>query len=107
MIKVAGDVLREDDAETHGRMFNAYVSCMIGEYLLDEEEIDALILQLNEIDLKKFKALFEAIQKAKAQELVVREFLTPYFEEVVSVRSPFFLPDFADIAEVMSELLVE
>lgn len=107
VIKVAGDVLHEDDAETHGRMFNAYVSCMIGEYLLDEDEIDALILQLNEIDQKKFKALFEAIQKAKEQELVVREFLTPYFEEVVSARSPFFLPSSADIAEVMSELLAE
>lgn len=49
VVKTTGDILYEDDVETLGRLFNAYVSCLIGEYLLDEAEIDCLISRLNEI----------------------------------------------------------
>lgn len=107
LVKVAGDVLHEDDVGTHGRMFNAYVSCMINEYLLDEEEIDALITKFNRVDQKKFKILFENIQKAKEQELVVREFLAPYFEGIVLSRPQFHLPTVEDMIEAMADLIVE
>lgn len=70
VVKVAGDILHEDDVETLGRLFNAYVSCMIGEYLLDEPEIDTLINKLNEITQKEFKMLFDNIAKSAEQETV-------------------------------------
>ena len=63
-VKIAGDILHEDDVEALSRMFNAYVSCMIGEYLLDEPEIDKFIDKLNEIKQKDFKALFDNIAKS-------------------------------------------
>ena len=107
VVKVAGDVLHEDDVETLGRLFNAYVSLMIGEYLLDEVEIDCLISRLNEIKQKEFKALFENLEKASEQECVVREFLNPHFEAVVAERTQFLLPTPECIIEAMAELIEE
>lgn len=107
VIKAAGDILHEDDVETYGRMFNAYVSCMIGEYLLDEREIDSLISQLNEINQKDFKTLFENLAKASEQENTLREFLDPRFEAVISERTHFLLPSPENIIEAMSDLIEE
>lgn len=42
-VSLVGDILHEDDTETMGRLFNAVVSCLIGEYLLDGPEMDKLI----------------------------------------------------------------
>lgn len=105
VVKVAGDVLHEDDVETLGRLFNAYVSLMIGEYLLDEVEIDCLISRLNEIKQKEFKTLFENLEKASEQECVVREFLDPHFEAVVAERTRFLLPTPECVIEAMAELI--
>lgn len=105
VIKVAGDILHEDDIETLSRMFNAFVSCMIGEFLLDDQEIDCLISLLNEIKQKEFKTLFENISKASEQESVVREFLNPYFEAVIAERTQFMLPSAENIIEAMAELV--
>ena len=105
VVKVAGDILHEDDVETFGRMFNAYVSLMIGEYLLDEGEIDSLISQLNEVKQKEFKTLFENLQKSSEQECVVRDFLNPHFEAVVANRTPFLLPTPENIIDAMAELV--
>lgn len=107
VVKVAGDVLHEDDVETLGRLFNAYVSLMIGEYLLDEVEIDCLISHLNEIKQKEFKTLFENLEKASEQECVVREFLNPHFEAVVAERTQFLLPTPECVIEAMAELIEE
>ena len=103
-VKVAGDILYEDDVETLGRMFNAYVSCMIGEYFLDELEIDKLVARLNEIKQKEFKSLLESIEKSKEQEAVVRGFLSPHLDAVVADRSQFMLPSPESIVEAMAEL---
>lgn len=104
-VKFAGDILHEDDAETFGRLFNAYVSLMIGEYLLDETEMDCLISRLNEIEQKTFKSLFENLEKASNQESVIREFLNPHFEAVVSQRAQFSIPNPECIIESMTELI--
>ncbi len=104
IMKFAGDVLHEDDVETLGRLFNAYVSLMIGEYLLDEVEIDCLISRLNEINQKEFKILFEKLEKASEQECVVRNFLNPHFEAVVAERTSFLLPTPECVIEAMAEL---
>lgn len=104
IVKAVGDVLHEDDVETFGRLFNAYVSLMIGEYLLDEIEIDCLISRLNAIKQKEFKTLFENLEKASEQECVVRKFLDPHFEAVVAERTQFLLPSPGCVMEAMSEL---
>jgi hypothetical protein len=105
VVKVAGDILHEDDVETLGRLFNAYVSCMIGEYLLDEPEIDKIIDKLNEITQKEFKVLFDNIAKSAAQETVVRDFLTPHFDAVITERSQFLLPSAENIIGAMADLV--
>ena len=105
VVKVAGDILHEDDVETFGRMFNAYVSLMIEEYLLDEGEIDSMISRLNEVKQKEFKALFENLQKSSEQECVVRDFLNPHFEAVIAKRPPFLLPTPENIIDAMAELV--
>lgn len=58
-----GDILHENDVETYGRLFNAYVSYLVSEYLLAESEMDSLIEGLNKIEQKAFKKLFEDIAK--------------------------------------------
>ena len=107
VVKVAGDILHEDDSETLGRLFNAYVSCMIGEYLLDEQEIDHLISRLNEIKQKEFKVLFESLEKADEQEYVIREFLNPHFETIASDRIQFSLPAPDCVEKALAELFVD
>lgn len=105
VVKAAGDILHEDDVETLGRLFNAYVSLMIGEYLLDESEIDSLISQLNEVKSKEFTTLFEKLEKSSEQECIVRDFLNPYFEAVISKRAQFRLPTPENIIDAMAELV--
>lgn len=107
VVKTTGDILYEDDVETLGRLFNAYASCLIGEYLLDEAEIDCLISRLNEIKQKEFKLLFENLERANEQECVVRDFLNPHFEAVITQRTQFMLPSPDCIIEAMAELVEE
>lgn len=104
VIKAAGDLLHEDDIEVLGRMFNAYVSCMIGEYLLDETEIDALVTKIGEVDQKAFKKFFESISQAENQEETIRAFLAPVFDDVVATRPEFLLPSAETIVDAMAEL---
>lgn len=104
-LKVAGDILHEDDAEILARMLNAYVSLLIGEYLLDEKEIDVLIARLDQVDQKTFKALFEHLHQASEQECVVRDFLNPHFEAVIAQRNRFHLPTTENIVDSIAELV--
>jgi hypothetical protein len=105
VVKVSSDILYEDDIETNGRMFNAYVSCMIGEYFLDESEIDKLFVQLNEIKQKEFKTLFESIEKSRNQECAIRDFLSPYLDIIAKERPHFLLLSPESIIEAMAELV--
>jgi len=78
---------------------------MIGEYFLDEFEIDKLITRLNEIKQKEFKSLFESIEKSKEQEAVVRGFLSPHLDAVATERSQFMLPSPESIVVAMAALV--
>lgn len=78
---------------------------MIGEYLLDKPEIDKLIDKLNEIKQKEFKVLFDNISKSAEQETVVRDFLTPHFDTVITERSQFSLPSAENMIEAMADLM--
>ncbi len=104
-VKTFGDILHENDIEIYGRLFNAYVSVLISEYLLDEDEIDKLVKRLDLLKPKVFKTLFENIAKAKEQEAVVRAFLEPHYEEIIKERPAFELPNADSIAEVMDGLI--
>lgn len=106
-VDLVGDTLREDDTEIIGRLFNAVVSCLIGEYLLDASEMDKLIAKLDEIPQKEFKSLFGEILKAEKQEETIRNFLTPYFDAVINEREHFALPSSETILEAMVEDCVE
>lgn len=102
-VDVVGDVFREDDVVILGRLFNAIVSCMIGEYLLDSDEMDLLMKEMNEITSKEFKGVFTSMLKEDKQEKVVRDFLAPRFDKIVEARDKFTLPS----ADVIIESLVE
>ena len=99
-----GNVLYEGDGATFGRYFNAMVSCMSVEYMLDEEEMDMLVKKLNDVKSSDFKALIEATLPAENQEEKVRDFLVPLFEEIVSDREHFAAPTDDQIVDALEEL---
>ncbi len=102
-VDIVGDILREDDIQILSRLFNAMVSCLIGEYLLDASEMDKLMERLDKVSQKEFKPLFGKILKSETQETTIREFLTPHFEEIIVERQPFALPG----SEVIVEALID
>lgn len=102
-VSLVGDILHEDDVEVIGRLFNAIVSCLIGEYLLDEAEMDKLIKRLDGISQKEFKVLFEEILKSENQEERVRTFLVAHFDAIVDERTSFKLPSSEEILEALIE----
>lgn len=102
-IEVVGDIVHEDDMEILGRLFNAIVSCMIGEYLLDAEEMDKLMADLDKVSQKDFKALFSGLIKSERQEETIREYLTPRFEKITAEREAFSLPSSETIWEALME----
>ena len=72
---------------------------MIGEYLLDAEEMDKLMGALVKVSQKDFKFVFGNIIKAEEQENVIRDFLCSHFEEITSAREVFALPSGETILE--------
>lgn len=99
-----GKVFYEGDGVSFGRYFNAIVSCMTVEYMLDSSEMDKLIAMLDDVESTEFKTLFEKTLPAKNQEEKVRDFLTPKFEEITSRRKRFAAPTNDQIAEALKEL---
>lgn len=104
---VVGDVLHEDDVDILGRLFNAVLSCMIGEYLLDAAEMDKLMAALDKTPQKDFKTVFADIIKSEQQENTIREFLSPHFETITGEREAFALPSGELILESLLEECVE
>lgn len=101
-----GNILYEGDATVITRLFNAYVACMATEYMLDEQEVSTLTEELNGIDPSEFKNLFADFLRAKDQESVMRGFLEPRFEKVVSAREPFVLPSLDCVDSALSDMLI-
>ncbi len=102
-----GGILFEGDGASFGRYFNALVSCMAVEYLLDGNEMDKLLSNLDGVASGEFKELMEETLPAQNQEAVVRAFLVPRFEEVVSGRERFALPTDEQINDALATLEVE
>lgn len=105
VVKVTGNIIHEDDIEAYTRLFNAYVSYMIGENYLDSDEIDILINSLNNIKEKDFKKLFKDIPTSKNQEDTIRNFLNCYFEEIITKRDVFSLPSDEYITDAVIDLV--
>lgn len=98
---VVGGILFEGDSASFGRYFNAMVSCMAVEYLLDGHEMDELLAILNGVKPEEFKTLMEETLSSKFQEAKVRAFLVPMFDEVVSRRERFALPTDEQISDAL------
>lgn len=98
---VVGGILFEGDIASFGRYFNAMVSCMAVEYLLDGREMDKLLAVLNGVKPEEFKALMEETLSSQDQEAKVRAFLVPMFDEIVSRRERFALPTGSQISDAL------
>lgn len=98
---VAGRILFEGDCASFGRYFNAMVSCMAVEYLLDGREMDELLAVLDGVKPEEFKALMEETLPSQFQEAKVRAFLVPMFDEIVSHRERFALPTNRQISDAL------
>ncbi len=98
---VVGGILFEGDSASFGRYFNATVSCMAVEYLLDGREMDELLAVLDGVKPEEFKALMEETLPSQFQEAKVRAFLAPMFDEIVSRRERFALPTSRQISEAL------
>lgn len=100
---VIGGILFEGDSASFGRYFNAMVSCMAVEYLLDGHEMDELLAVLNGVKPEEFKALMEETLPSQFQEAKVRAFLAPMFDGIVSRRERFALPTDEQISDALVE----
>ena len=96
-----GGILFEGDSASFGRYFNAMVSCMAVEYLLDGHEMDELLAILNGAKPEEFKTLMEETLSSKFQEAKVRAFLVPVFDEIVSRRERFAPPTDEQISDAL------
>lgn len=98
---VVGGILFEGDGASFGRYFNAMVSCMAVEYLLEGREMDELLAALNGVKSEEFRTLMEETLPSQFQEAKVRAFLVPMFDEIVSRRERFALPTSRQISEAL------
>lgn len=98
---VVGGILFEGDSASFGRYFNAMVSCMAVEYLLDGHEMDELLAVLDGVKPEEFKALMEETLPSQFQEAKVRAFLVPMFDEIASRRERFALPTSRQISDAL------
>lgn len=99
-----GKIFYEGDGVSFGRYFNAIVSCMAVEYMLDAGEMDELVAKLDDVKSAEFKALLEETLPAENQEEKVREFLKPKYEEIASQRKHFAAPTDDQITNALKEL---
>lgn len=100
---VVGGILFEGDSASFGRYFNAMMSCMAVEYLLDGREMDELLAVLNCVKPEEFRTLMEETLSSRDQEAKVRAFLVPMFDETVSRRERFALPTSRQISDALVE----
>lgn len=99
-----GNIIRENDSEINGRLFNAVTSCEINEYLLDEKEIEKFIKVMDAVSKKELRKLLENIQASDKQEAVIREFLKDKLDKIVSNREHFNLPSDEELDTAFSQL---
>lgn len=103
-VNAVGSVFYEGDGELFARYFNALLSVMAVEYMLDSDEIDSLVKALDDVSPERFSKLLEDAFAAEEQEAVVRSFLDEHFEAIVSKRERFVTPADEEVSKVLVEL---
>lgn len=93
VVNKVNDILIEDDIVVITRLFNAMITSMISDYLLDENESNLLLNEISKIDSKELKELFIKIKNSSVQEDTINEILVPYFDNVVKSREKFNIPN--------------
>lgn len=96
--KTATDVVRENDVQIFSRLFNAVISSLVIDYVLDDSEIDKLSKKLERINESEMKKLMKNFRKIDRQEKLIVEFVEPYFKEVARERARFKEPKLLDLA---------
>lgn len=100
-VNAVGSVFYEGDGAMFGRYFNALLSSMAVEYMLDSDEIDLLVKALDNVSSERYSKLLGDTFAAEKQEAVVRSFLEEYFETVVSKREKFATPTDEEVSRVL------
>lgn len=92
-VSAANKIFLDDDGTIFVRLFNSYVCLLSYEYLFTGDEIDLLIKDLEKIDKKSMKKLIEKFISSDNQEKTIREFLEPYYDNIVENREPYILSE--------------
>lgn len=92
-VKTVADKIREDDSVVFTRLLSAITSSMVVDYMLTEEEIEAVMKLLEKVPEKDMKALMKSYKDSAMQEQVISDFLEPYFGKVISSRRRLSAPD--------------
>ena len=95
--KGTADVFREDDMQIFLRLFNAKLSSMAIDYLLNEDELAMLAERLKALDSGKIQSLNVTVRKSSDQEWTIQEFLAPIFKDITSKRKKFTVVSETDI----------
>lgn len=103
-INAVGGVFHEGDGVAFGRIFNALISSMAVEHMLDDAEIEKLVAKLDKTDPPALKRLMEAYFESDEQERVLRSFLEPVFEGITSERPAFEPPADEEVTQALIEL---
>ena len=104
--KIVSNIVREDDAVITTRMFNAFLSNMCIEYMLNEKEFDELIESLNHEE-KELRKLQFALLKEDDQIKVIDEFLRPKFDSIISNRVSVTNKDEKILCDNMNSLVIQ
>lgn len=96
-----GGIFHEGDGATFSRLFNAMVSVMAFECMLDDREVDEVVERLNAVPQKDFGKLMDSVFSSERQEECIRRFLEPIFDDVIARREKYELPSYELVGEVL------
>ena len=102
-----GGIFHEGDGAMFGRLFNAMVSAMAFEYMLDDREVDEVVEKLNAVPQKDFRKLMDSVFTSDGREECIRGFLEPIFDDVIARREKFELPSDEIVGEVLRGMACE
>lgn len=105
-VKCVGNLFHEDDALITCRLFNACVSNLCIEYVLNKEDMDELIKILDN-KAKEISKLQRQIMCADKQYMMVEDFMRPLFEQVVKKKKTITKRDEIVLLENIDDFIVE
>ena len=103
-VNAVSDIFIENDAEKMGRSFNAMISVLICEYMLDENETTDLVNGLNLIDKKRVREIIRRSAQYRQSRKSNTGVLAPQYDEIIKRRKAFHLPSSQEIEISVSKL---